>query len=74
MTAGTDAMAAGTDAMAAGTDSVAVGTERRRAAALLLKGVGIARNVIFSLALGGSGSGSGGGGGMLERKSGMCSD
>jgi hypothetical protein len=43
-------------------------------AARLLTGVGIARNVIFSLALGGSGSGAGGGGGMLERNSGMCSD
>ena len=67
-------MTAGNDSTAAGADSTAVGTERRRAAALLLTGVGIARNVIFSLALGGSGSGSGGGGGMLERKSGMCSD
>ena len=72
MTAGSDSTAPGSDSTAAGTDSTAVGTERRRAAALLLTGVGIARNVIFSLALGGSGSG--GGGGMLERKSGMCSD
>ena len=46
------------------------------AAALLLTGVGLARSVTFSLALGGAGSlsGAGGGGGMLERKSGMCSD
>ncbi|MES1182431.1 MAG: hypothetical protein ABUL60_01380 [Myxococcales bacterium] len=36
-------------------------------------GVGIARNVIFSLA-DGTGSLTGGGGGKLERRSGMCSD
>lgn len=64
--------------MTAGAGSVAAGPEPRRAAALLLTGVGIARNVIFSLTLGGPGSclgsDAGGGGGMLERKSGMCSD
>jgi hypothetical protein len=57
---------------------MARGTDLGGAHALLLTGVGIARSVIFSLALGssgsGSGSGSGGGGGMLERKRGMCSD
>lgn len=37
-------------------------------------GVGIARNVIFSLAGSGAGSLTGGGGGKLERRSGMCSD
>lgn len=37
-------------------------------------GVGIARNVIFSLAGNGAGSLTGGGGGKLERRTGMCSD
>jgi hypothetical protein len=64
--------------MTAGAGPVAAGPEPRRAAALLLTGVGIARNVIFSLTLAGSGSISGsdagGGGGMLERSRGMCSD
>jgi hypothetical protein len=62
-----------------GNDSTTRGTDFGGAqAALLLTGVGIARSVIFSLAVGGSGSrsgsGSSGGGGMLERKRGMCSD
>jgi hypothetical protein len=62
-----------------GNDSSTRGTDLAGGAhALLLTGVGIARNVIFSFAVGtadwGCGSSSGGGGGMLERKRGICSD
>jgi hypothetical protein len=59
-----------------GTDSMTAGTDLRGccAHALLLTGVGMARNVTFSLALSGVGSDGGGGGGMLERNRGMCSD
>lgn len=57
-----------------GADSMTGGTDLRGCAlALLLTGVGMARNVTFSLALSGAGS-DGGGGGMLERNRGMCSD
>jgi hypothetical protein len=54
-------------------ESMAMAAELDGTSAWGAGGVGMARNVIFSFALGGAGS-FGGGGGMLERSSGMCSD
>src|SRR4051812_27759522 len=57
-----------------GNDSVTFGKDEASGAVGAGLGVGIARSVIFSLALGGGGTLGGGGGGKLERASGISSD
>ena len=60
-----------------GSESLTTGTELASATSTWGAGgvgVGMARKVIFSFALGTAGSLAGGGGGTLERSTGMCSD